>query len=137
MYSVSDLIGNHLSMISFISKWRRNNSKIKFCGIKMMKNSIKNQCIIILDDDYNPITSNQVISLCSKRNNTEAKLTGVSPHWFVIVIVNMCSWYVGIVVVIYRSLVPITRKIQDGLDGSNRCNSKCGRTYITCIINNL
>ena len=54
------LIGNHLSMISFISKWRRNSSKIKFCGIKMMKNSIKNQCIIILNDDYNPITSNQV-----------------------------------------------------------------------------
>ena len=26
----------------------------------MMKNSIKNQCIIILNDDYNPITSNQV-----------------------------------------------------------------------------
>ena len=46
----------------------------------MLKNSIKNQSIIILDDDYNPITSNQVISLCSKLNNTEAKLTGVSPH---------------------------------------------------------
>ena len=29
----------------------------------MLKNSIKNQSIIILDDDYNPITSNQVSDL--------------------------------------------------------------------------
>ena len=34
------------------------------------------------------------LRLCSKLNNTEAKLTGVSPHYFVIVIFRSCAWRV-------------------------------------------
>ena len=34
------------------------------------------------------------LRLCSKLNNTEAKLTRVSPHYFVIVIFRSCAWRV-------------------------------------------
>ena len=56
---------------------------------------------------YRNVNRNNVISdfscLCSKLNNTEAKLTGVPPHCFVIVIVTVCVCFV--VVLAYLLIV--------------------------------
>ena len=54
---------------------------------------------------YRNVNRNNVISdfscLCSKLNNTEAKLTGVPPHCFVIVIVKPWAWYIVAALIIF------------------------------------
>ena len=44
--------------------------------------------------------------LCSKLNHTESKLTGVPPHFFVIVIITVCVCFVVVLAHIYWFLIP-------------------------------